>query len=293
MNEAWRAEIAVPRAAAGDFAEALEALCDSVLVLGEDSDPMWVLRGWTDGPPDRARLTAVLALLAAEHGIEDGVNLFIAPQEQKDWVAENLRSFAPIRAGRFYLHGSHVTEAPPDDAIALCVDATTAFGTGEHASTRGCLLALDRLPGPAPRRVLDMGCGSAILGMAAARLWGARVVAADIDPRAVEVAGVNARRNGVAEALTCVVSDGYRHPEITARAPYDLVLANILANPLIALAPDLATHLAPGGRAVLAGFLEADAGAVEAAHRAQGLDVADRARVDDWVTLVILRDGSS
>ncbi|WP_046022197.1 50S ribosomal protein L11 methyltransferase [Magnetospira sp. QH-2] len=285
-QDLWHLELAVPQAQAGPFTELFEAVCDTVLVQGLDEDPIWTVQGWVTGAPDQAAVTATVALTANGLGIEQP-DLIIAPQEQRDWVAENLASFHPITAGRFHVHCSHHKDSVPPNCLPLQVDASVAFGTGQHASTRGCLIALDRMGRKPPRRVLDMGCGSGILAMAAARLWNVSVLAADIDPRSVAVTNLNADLNDLRTRITALLSEGYRHPMVSGRGPYDLILANILARPLMGMAGDLARVLRPGGRVVLAGFLKQDSNRVLAAHRARGLHLIDRVPVDDWETLVL------
>ncbi len=221
--------------------------------------------------------------------------LGVAPPEvvvealpEADWLAENRKDFSPLRVGRFFIHGADARERAPPGAIALEVAAATAFGTGRHATTRGCLIALDRLAGRhRVRRALDMGCGTGVLAIAVARIWGAPVVAVDLDAEAVRVARGNARVNGVADLVSVVRGDGYAAPPVARHAPYDLVTANLLARPLRAMAPDLAARLAPGGVAVLSGLLRGEAVAVTAAHRAQGLRPGDRIDRGDWTTLVM------
>lgn len=209
--------------------------------------------------------------------------------EQKDWLAEVARGFPPMTIGRFYLHGSHVTHIPPGK-IPIHVDAGAAFGSGEHGTTRGCLEALDWL---SRRRdfdnILDMGCGSGVLAIAAAKLWNSDVLAADVDSVAVRVAEENARINRVQTSVTAVVSDGYASDRARRGAPFDLILSNILARPLIAFAPDLAKHLAVGGIAVLSGLLSSQENEVMAAHRMQGLRLVRRVTHEDWQTLVLAR----
>ncbi|GAB6052123.1 50S ribosomal protein L11 methyltransferase [Magnetospira thiophila] len=282
----WHLSMTVPQAFAGPFTELFECLCDTVLVMGLDEDPIWSIQGWVSQTPDRAAVVASLALTA--NGLNADVpEVTIHRQDPRDWVAENLASFKPISTGRFFVHGAHHRDSVPPNCLPLWVDASMAFGTGEHASTRGCLTALDRMTGRPPRRVLDMGCGSAILAMAAARRWAVPVLACDIDPRSVLVARENAQRNGLKSFVTACESVGTRNPVIGRNGPYDLILANILARPLRAMAGDLAHVLAPGGRVVLAGFLCRDANWVLAAYRSRGLHLIARVVVDEWQTLVL------
>jgi ribosomal protein L11 methyltransferase len=183
----------------------------------------------------------------------------------------------------------------PAGALPLLIEAAMAFGTGHHGTTQGCLEALDRLAaeGFAPRRVADIGCGTAVLAMAAARLWPqgleGTVLASDIDGVAVEVAAANVSANGLTDRVTCFEAAGFGHPDLAAAAPFDLVFANILKQPLIDLAPDMAAHMAPGGRAILSGILTRQADAVAKAYAAQGLAEARRDTIGDWVTLVLTR----
>lgn len=208
----------------------------------------------------------------------------------KNWVAATELRLPPIVAGRFVVHGSHARENLPLGLVAIEIDAGLAFGSGEHATTRSCLLAIDRLARLTRfRRVLDVGCGSGVLAIAAARCWPARVLAVDNDPIAVRVAAENLALNLPKGRAAAVLAEGYRHPKIRLGRTFDLILANILAGPLIALASDLKRHLAPGGYAVLSGLLDRQAEAVLLAHRRQGLRLV--ARLDDgpWVALVLQR----
>ena len=209
---------------------------------------------------------------------------------ERDWLAENRRDFPPQRIGRFFIHGSHWRGPVPPSTIAIEIDAATAFGTGEHPSTRGCLLALEELARRRRfRRPLDVGTGSGILALAAAKRFHRRLTASDIDPEAVRVAWHHARRNGLAARVNFAQAPGYRSRALRGRK-YDLILANILARPLALMARDLTRALAPGGVAVLAGLLRRQEPLVLAAHRAQGLALARRLVIDGWSTLV-LRSG--
>jgi ribosomal protein L11 methyltransferase len=213
----------------------------------------------------------------------------IEPLPERDWLAENRERFAPFRIGRFLVREPADETPVPPGLITLRIETATAFGSGRHGSTEGCLWALQTLRGRRIRRPLDLGCGSGILAIAAAKLWRAPVLASDVDPRAVAVARENARLNGVGHLVRVVIADGYGSPVIAARRPFDLVLCNILARPLKRMAGDLARHLAPGGIAVLAGLLAGDGNDVLAAHRAVGLELQRKIDLEGWRTLVLRR----
>jgi ribosomal protein L11 methyltransferase len=284
----WQSRFLVSAAAVEAFLDAL----DEELSVSAFEDPgrpdRWVIALIHRGEPDRAALLARLAPVAAPWQI--ALDLEIAPIPSTDWLYRTAQSFPPQRIGRFWIHGSHVSQAPPDGAVPIRLDAGQAFGSGEHESTRGCLLALDRLAGRRRlKRVLDLGCGAGILAIAAAKCWPARVLAADNDPIAVAVARENAARNGVAGRVRCLQSDGYGSAVLRGAGPFDLILANILADPLCAMARATARNLAPDGVAVLSGLLERQAGRVLAAHRRFGLRPRDQIGQGLWVTLVLGR----
>ncbi len=237
--------------------------------------------------PDAADLQAKLAAAAADHGLPPP-DAKIERLPDVDWVTRTQRAFPPIRAGRFFVHGSHYRDRPPAGAVALEIDAGIAFCSGEHATTRGCLLALDRLArrGRRPRRMLDLGCGSGILSIAAAKRWRRPVLAADIDRDSVRVAAENARRNGVSRRLMKTRwSDGLGR----VRGRYDVACANILARPLHRLSRDLARVVAPGGTLVLSGLLISQAAEIVAVYRGQRLALSRRIALDGWQTLVFRR----
>jgi ribosomal protein L11 methyltransferase len=241
--------------------------------------------------PDRAGIAARLAAAASSCGIAAPA-VRIEPIVATDWVAEYRRRAQPVQAGRFFIYPSHHTGGVPEGAIGLALDAGLAFGTGEHDSTRGCLEAFERLAewGVAPARVLDMGCGSGILAIAAAKLWPASsVLGCDNDPVAVMVATENTATNGVAARIGLCVGEGYAAQAVRDAAPFDLIAAKILADPLEAMAGDLARHLAPPGHAVLSGLLASQAEGVLGAHAAHGLALAQRIDLGAWTTLILAR----
>lgn len=212
----------------------------------------------------------------------------VAQVEQRDWVAQSLADLPPISAGRFFIAGAHDLARAPRAALRLHIEAGQAFGTGHHETTFGCLLALDYL---ARRkrfsRVLDLGCGTGVLAMAAAKLWRHTVHASDIDPLAVRIARENAAGNGLAAFIRPVTAMGFAHPAIASGAPYDLILANILARPLMRLSRGMARHIRPGGYVILSGLLQSQEAAVRSAYRSQGLFLARRYLRNEWSTLLL------
>jgi ribosomal protein L11 methyltransferase len=290
----WRIALSVPEALVPAFADALGDDAAAVSTFELEEGGAWLIEATAHGEPDRAELEARVAVLAAAFGIEEPV-LAIENLPSLDWVAMSYRGFPPIRAGRYHVYGSHHDEAAPAGTIGLLVDAATAFGTGEHGSTNGCLRALDRLAKKHKVRrggrngILDMGCGSGILAIAAAKTWGVPVVAVDIDPEAVRVTRVNAALNGVRNRIRAEGGDGYRTPIVGRHAPYRLITANILARPLARMAPRLKRALAKGGYAVLAGLLARQERHVIQAHRSQGLRLVARIPMGEWTTLIVRR----
>ncbi len=252
----------------------------------------WTLRAIRATRPDESELRFRLAVAAAAAGRE-APSVSVAPLPAVDWVAEANRRTPPVSAGRFYVRGTHVTRPPPPGSVEIVLDAGPAFGSGAHESTRGCLLALDRVPVPAGGAVLDLGTGSGILAIAAAKLWKRPVLAADIDPVSVETARENAVRNGVGALVEPRRSRGFSNPRLPRRAPYGLIIANILAEPLVALAPRFARYLGDDGLAILSGFLDEQEERVAGACAASGLTVRERVALDGWRTLVVGRARSA
>jgi ribosomal protein L11 methyltransferase len=281
----WTVTVFAPAAAAGLFQLAIEPFC--VAVASEAQGARWRVTGYTEQVPDAAALEAALAVAAAGAGIAPPPAL-VAPLPARDWLAENRRSFPPVRIGRFYIHRSHHDRPPRDGRIAIRLDASLAFGSGTHASTQGCLVALDGLARRiGPRRILDLGAGSGILALAAAKIWPARILATDIDPAGARMTSLNAAANGVGPRIACATGPGLR--AVPRGARFDLILANILVRTLAALAPALARRVRPGGRIVLSGLLLADEAEALAAYKAQGLVLERRIPLGDWITLVLRR----
>jgi ribosomal protein L11 methyltransferase len=217
-----------------------------------------------------------------------GLTIIVEAVRQADWVRQSLEGLGPIRAGRFFIHGSHDRAARPCHAIPIEIDAATAFGTGHHGSTRGCLLALDALlRNHQPKRVIDIGCGSGILAIAASRALRRRVLASDTDLEAVRITAANARLNGA--AVTVVGAAGTAHPAIAAAGPYDLVMANILARPLVQLAPAFLRIMDIRGHLILSGLLTEQGRWVLSVYRVLGFVLARRLDEEGWTTLLLRR----
>jgi ribosomal protein L11 methyltransferase len=286
----WQATVTLGDGPAAAFADFLER--DSVGVSVFEAEPDgWTITALYRGRPEKARLEAGLALIAAaENAPEPAFDL--RPLPAADWLAEAYAGFPARRIGRFYVHGSHIADPPPGGLIALKIDAAIAFGSGEHATTEGCLSALadQRRRRPRIGRVLDMGTGSGILAIGAAKLWPtARTVAIDIDADSARVAAANARLNHVGPRIRARQGDGYRAPLAAKGRRFDLIVSNILARPLVRMAPSLARRLRPGGAAILSGLLIRQEQAVLAAHRAAGLRLVARRRIAGWSTLILTR----
>ena len=281
----------LPEAAVPAFEAALETVCATVGLFRDEATDTWRVEGVREAGAGDDALTGALALAAAAAGIA-APTLHAAPVEAEGWLARTAESFPEQPIGRrFLVRPTHLPDPRTHGRIVLRLDAGLAFGSGEHASTRGCLLALERVAHRRPRRILDLGTGSAILALAAAKLLRRPVLATDIDPWSVRVAAENACLNRMRGLVAARLADGWRHRAVRAGGPYDLVFANILARPLCAMARDLAAHLAPGGAAILAGLLGTQARMVLAAHRRQGLMLDARHDVGPWTTLVLRRRG--
>ena len=271
--------------ALGEALEALEPAPTGVGVFEvEDGQGIWEVGGYFLDAPDDIDL----ALLSAAFGAGPFV---VSEVPDQDWVAKVRRELPPVEAGRFFVYGSHDAALLPEGRIGLLIEAAMAFGTGHHGTTLGCLRAYDRLLDDGQRfdNVLDLGCGTAVLAMSAARMGAAHVLASDIDPVAVEVALANVKANGLVGRVACVESIGFDSPVLRAGAPFDLIFANILKGPLIELAPDMAAHLAPGGRAILSGLLVEQADEIVEVYQGQGLALETREDLGEWSALTLRR----
>ncbi len=276
------------RARAVALGEALERLdpepAGVAVIEIEDGSGRWEIGGYFTDPPDEIGL----ALLSASFGTDP---FAVSELPETDWVSKVRRELAPVEAGRFFVYGSHDADRVPEDRVSLLIEAAMAFGTGHHGTTLGCLRALDQLldAGFAAGKVLDLGCGTAVLGMAAARVWPGEVLASDIEAQSVEVAAANVAANGLAGRVRCIEAAGLDHPDLRAAAPYDLVFANILKGPLIDLAPDIAAATSKGGFAILSGILCEQAPEVSEVYSRAGFNAWHEERIVDWSTLTLRR----
>ncbi|WP_420005403.1 50S ribosomal protein L11 methyltransferase [Arenibacterium sp. LLYu02] len=275
------------KAKAEALGEAMERLIPEPTGVGifeiEDGSGLWEVGGYFTEMPDHAGL----ALLAAVH---EAKPFAVSELPETDWVAHVRRELAPVEAGRFFVYGSHDADKLPGDKIPLLIEAAMAFGTGHHGTTLGCLKALDHLldQGFAAKTVADIGCGTAVLAMAAARVWTeAKILASDIDEVAVDVAEANMEANGMKGAVHCLEAAGFDAPALAEAAPYDLIFANILKGPLVALSPDVAAHMAPAGYAILSGILHEQADDVIAVYAENGINLVQRTEIGEWTTLIL------
>ncbi|MEI9424490.1 50S ribosomal protein L11 methyltransferase [Mesorhizobium sp. Cs1299R1N1] len=262
-----------------------EGLPIAVLEVDEDAD-IHEVSLYADGDVDavEARLKDVLAGLALSRPVEREALPDI------DWVARSLEGLKPVRAGRFFVHGAHDSRKRHSGELAIEIEAGLAFGTGHHGTTAGCLEMLEKVVRREhPRNALDLGTGSAVLAIAVAKLAHIPVLATDIDPVAVKVAAANARLNHVKALIETVTAPGFHHPIFARRAPFDLIVANILARPLMRLAPQMAGHIALGGSIVLSGILDRQRDAVVSAYVGQNFRHISTLHREGWVTIHLKR----
>jgi ribosomal protein L11 methyltransferase len=277
----------LPEGAVPAFEAALQTVCGTVGLFRDEATDTWRVEGVREAGAGEGELAGALALAAAAVGVEPPA-LRRAPVEAEGWLQRSIESFPEQAIGRrFLVRPTHLPNPVAYGRIVLRLDAGLAFGSGEHGSTRGCLIAFEGVAHRRPGRILDIGTGSGILAMAAAKALRRPVLATDIEPWSVRVAADNARMNGVGRLVAARLADGWRHRAVRGGGPYDLVFANILARPLCAMARDLAAHLAPGGTAILAGLLDTQARMVLSAHRRCGLRLERRVAVGRWTTLVL------
>ena len=272
-----------PAEALGEAMENLDPVPTGVGVFEiEDGSGLWEVGAYFVEAPDETDLLVLSTAFGAKP-------FAVSELPETDWVAHVRRELKPITAGRFFLYGSHDADKVPEGSVPLLVDAAMAFGTGHHGTTLGCLLALDRLAnnGFVGENVADIGCGTAVLAMAAARIWPNPVLASDIDQVAVEVAEANVKFNDLEGRVHCVEAAGFDAPALRDAAPFDLVFANILMAPLIGLAPNMAKCVQNEGYAILSGILNHQADEVLKVYQDNGFSLQHHEIIGEWSTLTL------
>ena len=246
----------------------------------------YIMEGYFNQNPNREKLSQDIDRMADIFNIKP-LTFEIELLEDKDWVTESQKILKPVDAGRFFLYGSHDVQNIPDGRVSILMEAGQAFGTGSHETTNGCLLAIDELGDTLnPINILDLGCGSGVLAIAMAKIWDATIVASDIDPIATDTTCINIVANEV-NTIKAITSDGFEHKTLKASAPYDLIVANILAKPLQILAPEIINHLKEDGSLVLSGLLKIQEEAVLEAYKAEGWVLEKRFPINEWHTLLL------
>jgi ribosomal protein L11 methyltransferase len=289
----WRIDFKVPKAHRAVFEDILEPYCLALTSFENEKTDEWMIEGFTATEPNSSGITNKLERISTECGISTPKIIFdLVPP--KNWLEENLMDFPSIQIGRYYIHGTHLDPKARGGMIQLELNSGSAFGSGEHATTEGCLRAMEHLARQFDfKNILDMGCGSGILAMAAAKTWRRPVIASDIDDEATRVTIENANKNGLRGLIRATCGMGYSSELVRNNAPYDLILCNILANPLVQMAGDISRHLSndPTRRqfVILSGLLERDGNRVIAAHRARGLHLYNKIIINGWMILVMTR----
>ena len=270
--------------------EAMERLIPEPAGVGvfevEDGSGLWEVGGYFIDAPDIGGLDLLAAAFSAKPFV-------VSEIPETDWVAHVRRELAPVEAGRFFVYGSHDSDQVPEECEPLLIEAAMAFGTGHHGTTLGCLRALDRLAneGFAGKSVADIGCGTAVLAMGAARIWTGDVIASDIDEVAVDVARVNVSANKLEGRVRCVEAAGFDNPELSAAGPFDLIFANILKGPLIMLAPEMCANLERDGYLILSGLLNEQADEIIDFYARSGANLVHHEVIGEWSSLTLRKDG--
>ena len=280
----------VPKEYSLFFADALEDFFTSISVSEENKTPhLWEVKCFSEDDFDKQILKKKIETLSIFIAI-DFPKVNFKKEKNRNWIAENQAQFTPIEIGCFFIYGSHYNGVFPRSKIPLLIDANMAFGTGDHETTRGCILSLEEIAKTfKPRKILDMGCGTGILSIAAAKIWKTvSILGIDVDPVSVKIANKNAAINKVNSNFCAEIGDGYRTLNAEKTEKYDIIMSNIFARPLCKMSADLKSYLAKGGYVILAGLLNHQAAMVISAHHRQGLHLVKKFSIGDW-TIIILR----
>ncbi|MGH1404061.1 MAG: 50S ribosomal protein L11 methyltransferase [Alphaproteobacteria bacterium] len=288
----------LPDDTAFSLAESLIDVAISSSALREDRkhNKPWILEWLVEDHIEKEHVISRISVHMAAHNITDidvtAEQIEIEETPDENWLEKTYQEFKPFSIGPFFIHGSHYEGDVPEGQIPLKVDAATAFGSGEHETTKGCMQAMLDLKGKGacPWNILDMGTGSGILALAAWKLWNSPILAVDNDPESVHVAARHAQMNDVnlsASAMTCDCGDGFNTPSVNKQKPYELILANILAGPVIEMAPSLVKVLDDNGYCILSGMLVEQADLVASAYEGEGLTLKKRYDIGEWSTLIM------
>jgi ribosomal protein L11 methyltransferase len=286
----WLLNFSLSARAADAASRALGLDAAAVTVLAPPRQKTAQIEALYNDEPDSSLLAIKLAVVAAAFGMP-APKFTLCPAPDLDWLKKVAADFPPLKIARWTVHGALHRGNVQNRLYALQIDATNAFGTGEHPTTRGCLLMLDKIlkTGFRPRRMADIGCGSGILAMGCAQAARSEAVAVDLDPDSALIAARNVRANGLGTKIRVCRGCGYRTPLVREAAPYDLIMANIFARPLCGMAKDLKKNLRPGGIAILSGLLTAQAKGVISAHRMQGVVLMAQMTLGEWSVLALTR----
>ncbi|MEM8770792.1 MAG: 50S ribosomal protein L11 methyltransferase [Pseudomonadota bacterium] len=291
----WRGARAAMEAAATLFSEAFHSTAHAVALTrideptAEGHDGEWQAEVYFEQEPEIAHYEDAIA--SFDQSWRDVAPGTVERLPDIDWVAHSLEGLGVVHAGRFVLYGVHDKDKLPDDdqLIPIRIDANQAFGTGHHPTTAGCLTLLDRFAGFAPKKIFDLGCGSAVLAIAASKLWNRTVLASDIDAASVAIATQNAALNESDDKVSVVEATGFDHKDIETAAPFDFIFANILAGPLKELAPQMAAHVQKNGRVMLAGLMAEQEKSVLTAYEKAGFRQINRLDHDTWPVLLLVK----
>lgn len=282
----WQLEFELPKSSPTSCQDMLGELFETLLIFESEDKSAWAIKLILTEEPSMATKEQIF-LVTDNFGLERP-EITEVKLPEKDWLAENRKAFPAMEIAGFYIHGSHLPGPTDDVLIPIQVDASLAFGTGEHATTRGCLEMIAGLKQPAPgASILDLGCGTAILAIAMAKLWDREILASDIDEDSVLMARQNCLDNGVSDLVHTFHSDGFKNPIFAEKAPFALIVANILAQPLCDLAPEMKRHIASDGQLILSGLLVEQKNLVQSTYEANGFKLSAEKIIGEWATLLL------
>lgn len=281
----WQLEFELPKSTPEAYQNVLSELFETMLIFESDDKSAWQIKLILTEEPCQETYDLIMA--TAKNFDLDQPKIETIKLPETDWLAENRKSFPAMTIGGFFIHGSHLESSNDDSLIPIQVDASLAFGTGEHATTRGCLEMIASIEQPAVgASILDLGCGTAILAIAMAKLWQRDIWASDIDEDSVMMAWQNCIDNNVGSLVHTLHSNGFDHPVFEEQTPFSLIVANILAEPLCQLAPEMKKNIAGHGKIILSGLLVEQKDRVVKAYEQQGFKLEQEKIIGEWATLL-------